>query len=312
MHPSTDPRDRFGIATRVAGWVGRCCRCRPCLRRIQILVAMSVALGIPYAGTTVRASPGDGAFEPNGRGSQLLGSREAVLATQSERARRAARARGLALYRMLRFAVTELRAGNLAPGDGRDPLGGRAVVLATAVLERDLTEARLLRAELDRVRAERALLGPRTGPGGRQETGPESPGDAVATAPPSPPLLRPVDGAMVTPFGVGRDIQTGTWIFRAAVSFATPSPQPVRCPADARVVRVAASLAGGAAVVLAHDQNRWTTVISGFSVVSVATGDFVRRGGTLGTSSRGAGATVRIETWRGRTPIDPASLLRPR
>ena len=223
---------------------------------------------------------------------------------QSDRSRRVARARALSLYRLLQFAAAERR-DDIA--DTRDHLGGRAVVLATVVLERDLGEARLLRAELHRVREERAAL----------NVGKISPdGHPGVEGEPSPSLLRPVQGGVVTPFGVGRDRATGAWIFRAAASYAARAAESVRSPADGRIVRVANSVAGGAAVVLAHDRGGWTSVMSGLGSVAVSAGDFVHRGDSLGSAGPAAfgrlGRPIRIEIWRGRTPIDPDSLLRAR
>jgi murein DD-endopeptidase MepM/ murein hydrolase activator NlpD len=270
-----------------------------------LLVALPL-VGVAGSASRVRASSAEGTSEPKGRGLQLLGGREAILMEQSERARRAARARALSLYRLLQLAAAE-RGGGTAWPDGHagdDRWGGRAVALATAVLDRDLAEARLLRAELDRVRAERAQVGFQADP-------PEA---FEAPVPPTPEVLPiflpPVTGSLVIPFGVARDPATGAWIFRAAASFATGGGEPVRSPGDGRVVRVAASVAGGAAVVVAHEQDRWTSVISGLDSVAVASGEVVRQGDVLGTGPRRPGSAVRIETWRGRTPIDPASVLR--
>ncbi|MES1205091.1 MAG: M23 family metallopeptidase [Pseudomonadota bacterium] len=233
--------------------------------------------------------------EPNGPGLQLLGAREAILREQSERARRSARARALHLYRLLA----------VPPPAGT--VGGRSVPLAAAVLRRDLEEARLLKGELDRVRAERASLDREAA---RRAV--SSRAFAEPAAVPAGAFLSPVSGGVVRPFGVARDAATGAWLFRAAASLAARAGETVRCPADGRVVRVADSVAGGAAVVLAHDQDRWTTVISGLDSVAVAPGETVRRGESLGSSSRAGASPVRLETWRGRTPVDPASLLRAR
>ena len=126
--------------------------------------------------------------------------------------------------------------------------------------------------------------------------------------------MRPVAGALVTPFGVGRDGATGAWLFRAAASFAAKPSELVRSPADARVARVAGSVAGGAAVVLslaasAAQPEGWTVVVSGLASVAVAPGETVGRGEALGTARAAPASTVRVETWRGRSPVDPAAVL---
>lgn len=274
-----------------------------------------LALGlVALARRDAASSSGEGALEPNGRGLQLLGGREAILLDQSERARRAARGRALTLYRLLRVAALE----HPASSEGGQRLGGRAVALATAVLARDLAEARALRGELDRVRLQRSTLPPVSDETVRGEAAP------VPLPAPGPAFIRPVAGALVTPFGVGRDGTTGAWLFRAAASFAVKPGEIVYSPADGRIARVAESVAGGVAVVLTHALGGpasgagavagtgWTVVLSGLASVAVAPGEMVRRGDALGTARRAPGATVRIETWRGRSPVDPAAVLRAR
>lgn len=253
------------------------------------------------------ASSGEGALEPNGRGMQLLGGREQILLEQSERARLSARARALTLYRLLRAEELERRRSAADPIDGpRDRLGARAVVLATAILERDLNEARAVRAELDRVRAERAIFRDRPDHRALATAVPARPPPAFAPA----SFLRPVTGLLVTPFGVARDPATGAWIFRAAATYAAQPREQVRSPTQGRVARVANSVAGGVAIVLSQeDDDHWTVVVSGLSSVAVSPGEFVRRGDPVGRAPSTPGAVVRIETWRGRTPVDPASVL---
>lgn len=279
---------------------------------------LAAVLALAAAGATSprgHASCRDGTLEPNGRGLQLLGGREAILLEQSERAREAARTRALILYRLLRTAAVERAVtGPATRGDAGRRVDARAVALATTVLARDLGEARALKAELDRVRAERASL--RDMPEEREVTDPASPrSQASASASASAPaFLRPVAGSVLTPFGVGRDTATGAWIFRAAASFAAAPDEPVRSPTDGRVVRVAGSLAGGAAVVLARADvgDRWTFVMSGLGSVAVAPGEIVRRGDPVGRAPGRSGSALRIETWHGRAPVDPAAVLRQR
>jgi murein DD-endopeptidase MepM/ murein hydrolase activator NlpD len=272
---------------------------------LAVLVMVVISVGSPRA----LASSGEGTAEPKGRGLQLLGGREAILLEQSERARRTARARARAFYQLLRLVALERGGGAaLATGQTDDRLGGRAIALAATVLERDLREASLLRAELDRVRAERVGLDFRSS---IQEV-PPGMVSATTSRPAVPAFVPPVTGDVVIPFGVGRDPATGAWIFRAAASFATHGAESVRSPAEGRVVRVATSVAGGAAVVIAHAQGRWTSVTSGLGSVAVASGELVGPGDILGTSRDRQESTIRIETWRGRTPIDPALVLRAR
>ena len=272
---------------------------------------LAVGLALAAAGVTSprgHASCRDGTLEPNGRGVQLLGGREAILLEQSERARAAARTRALILYRLLRTAAVERGvAGPATSGDADRQVDARAVALATTVLARDLGEARALRGELDRVRAERASL--RGLAEERAVTDAPSPRSQAPTSAPTTAFLRPVTGSVLTPFGVVRDTATGAWIFRAAASFAVAPDEPVRSPTDGRVVRVARSLAGGAAVVLARVEDRWTFVMSGLGSVAVAPGEIVRRGDPVGRASGRPGSALRIETWHARAPVDPVAVL---
>jgi septal ring factor EnvC (AmiA/AmiB activator) len=194
----------------------------------------------------------------------------------------------------------------LLAGQPAEQLGARVIALATTVLARDLIEARALRAELDRVRAERASL--RDLPDEGLRTGQPRPAE---TDRPRRSFLQPVAGSLLMPFGVARDPGTGAWIFRAAATYAAHPGETVSSPTAARVMRVASSVAGGAAVVLAEEPGSgWTSVVSGLASVAVAPGELVGRGDPLGRVDEGAPGAVRVEICRGRTPIDPASVLR--
>jgi murein DD-endopeptidase MepM/ murein hydrolase activator NlpD len=246
------------------------------------------------------ASPLVGGDDPAGRGLQLLQARETALEKQTVQARETARRRGRTLYRLLLHEAAERR--NPAPGQpsaaptAPQAPGGRAIALGVAVLTRDLDEAAALQDELARVREER-----RSAVAAANLTVIE-PANA---APAGPARLRaPVVGPIAVPWGVTRDEATGAWLFRTAAGYATLPGSPVGAPADGRVVRVADDGAGGRALVLVHPGGL-TTVLSGLAAVAVVPREVVRAGTVVGT----AGATVRLEVSRGRTPIDPASLL---
>lgn len=180
-----------------------------------------------------------------------------------------------------------------------------AVALGSAILERDLIEARSLHAEWARVRAARQALS-ESGPGPRAA----EPGVHVPVR--LPRLLRPVAAPVTAPYGVARDAETSAWTFRTAISFQPRPGEPVRSPLAARVVRISPSLAGGDAVVLSADTDGWTIIVSGLTEVGVTVGAVVRRGDALGRADGPAGAAaagVRLEVWRGRVPVDPAALL---
>jgi len=272
-------------------------------RRSLGLVFFLLASGI--AG--VRASAPENARDPVGRGGQLLGGREAALVSQTQETNARARTRAMWLYRVLK-----VRAGEPAWG-GSDVASGRAVALATAVLARDLDEASTLQSELERVRAQRAILALKSS---RSET------DSSRTAPSlfaGGAATKPVAGPLLTPFGVSREPITGAWMFRAAATYAAAASEPVRAPASGRVVRVTNSVAGGAALVLSH-AGGWTSIVSGMTSVRVAEGDEVGFGDDVGTAFPGrtdngaicAVPPIRVELWHGRTPMDPAAFLRAR
>lgn len=122
-----------------AGW-------RPRVRAAGTMAVVLAVVAWPTATPPRASSVGDAVTEPVGRGRMVLEAREAVLREQTERAERAARRRAVDLYRVLRFAAIERRSGaELAEDVPR--LGGRAVALGSAILERDLVEARSLHAE---------------------------------------------------------------------------------------------------------------------------------------------------------------------
>jgi murein DD-endopeptidase MepM/ murein hydrolase activator NlpD len=266
------------------------------------VLVLVTALAISAPG---HASGRDGSLEPSGRGLQVLGGREAILLEQSDHARQAARSRALMLYRLLRTGPST-ESSAVASDDSRPRLDARTIALATTALARDLAEARALRAELDRVRAQRVSLRDASEARGLGATTTEF----SQSRAPLPDFLRPVAGPLVTPFGVGRDAATGAWIFRAAASIAVDPDETVHSPSDGRVVRVTTSVAGGAAVVIWQGDGHWTFVMSGLGPVEVAPGELVRRGDPLGRAPGARGSALRIETWHGRSPVDPAAVLR--
>lgn len=324
MRSNERSQDRRGDRNGVRGGAGAAA-----LLSRAGLTTLAVALAVASPGGSVRASSGEATLEPSGRGLQLLGAREAILLDQTERARQLARGRARALYRILRTSPAPAAFGVAAADDSADGMSRapRSVSLLARVLGRDLAEARLLRAELDRVRAERARLAVRArevqnnadnadGEGNQEDDENAGPGSLASPRPgsrfvkaPTPRLQPPVPGELVVPFGVARDPATGAWSFRAAASYASGCGEPVSSPGDGRVVRVAESVAGGAGIVLVHGRAGWTTVVSHLRSVEVTRGDSVRKGERLGTTACDGEATVRIETWRGRTPVDPAWLL---
>jgi len=237
-----------------------------------------------------------------GRGLQLLRARETALGNQTVQATEAARRRGRMLYRLLLHEDATRRNGGPGQSSGgerpAEPAGGRAIALGVAVLARDLDEAATLRQELERVREERrsaVAAAEVMAPG--HDAAPVTQNAAVRLRP-------PVAGPIVAPWGVARDDATGAWSFRTAAGYAPRPGAAVSAPAEGRIVRVEDEGGGGRALVLVHPGGV-TTVLSGLATVAVAPHELVRAGALLGT----AGTTVRLEAWRGRTSVDPASLM---
>jgi murein DD-endopeptidase MepM/ murein hydrolase activator NlpD len=165
-----------------------------------------------------------------------------------------------------------------------------------------LREARLYEDELVRVREERRRAV------AVAAAVPATDGETVSSPRvPTPRLLPPVAGRLVNGYGVARDEATRSWLFRSSAAFASGAGEPVRAPTEGRVVRVAADVAGGTAVMLEHARGL-RTIVSGLGSVNVSEGTFVHRGGVLGIAPP-APSLVRLEVWRGRQAVDPALLL---
>lgn len=265
-----------------------------------MVVSLALTATFTGAGRTQASSADAASRDPQGRGLQLLAEREAIVGRQTRLATQGARARGLALYRLALAAKAERRSSD---GDGgRERPGGRAISIGAAVLSRDLREARLFQGELERVREERRQVVAFSL--AAASSGPDSAGSPRA---PAGRLLPPVAGRLVNGFGVARDEATRSWLFRTTAAYAARPNEPVRAAAEGRVVTVAEDVAGGTAVVIAHEQGL-RTIVSGLGTVTVSEGAVVHRGAALGTAPP-VRSLVRIEIWRGRQTLDPATLL---
>jgi len=267
------------------------------------LLGCGLAAGLAIVvAPAVWASALVGGDDPAGRGLQLLQARETALDDQTAQASQTARQRGRMLYRLLLHEAAERRSG--APDDQarRDwssgAPGGRAIALGVAILSRDLEEAAVLRDELGRVREERRTAAE----GMARARGEAAAPEAAATV--AEKLCVPVAGPMTASWGVARDDATGGWLFRTAVGWSPRRGAPVVAPAGGRVARVVPDVGGGWAVVLAHPGGL-TSVLGGLDSVTVGPRDLIRRGAPVGS----AGANVRLEVSRGRTPVDPAALF---
>jgi murein hydrolase activator len=225
-------------------------------------------------------------------GVRRLEEREQTLARYAQAAEKVAREQARMAYRLAR----RRQLGFL--GDpGKRLEEARAVDLALLAARRGAAEARAFSDELARVRQERAAMG-------HLSVQSELPDDR-------PDFQRPVRGALVGAAGMRVDPGTGVEIRQDSVQLLARMNEPVLAPAAGRVSRVEALPQGGFAVVMEHEAS-WTSILSGMREVSVGVGQTLAAGGDLGLAGRNldGAAVIAFELWHGRSPVDPAALLR--
>jgi septal ring factor EnvC (AmiA/AmiB activator) len=126
------------------------------------------------------------------------------------------------------------------------------------------------------------------------------PGTSVERAAGPAPYRLPVTGQLVTGFG---EISPAGVRARGP-SFAVQPGSAVVAPA-AGTIAYAAPFAGYGQVVIVDHGKGWTSLISGFSTLTVRPGAKVAQGATLGT----AGPRVTVELRRRGQPLDLTQLL---
>jgi murein DD-endopeptidase MepM/ murein hydrolase activator NlpD len=224
---------------------------------------------------------------------QRLRARERTLAEQARGSEELARQQARAAYRLAR----RRELGFVAQPDGRLEQA-RALDEALRVVRRSAEEARVIRDELGRVRAEREALAAAA---------------AGVTVPlgQRPRFVRPVRGTIVGRPGLRRDPVTGVEVRQDGLQILARMNDPVAAPGDGTVRRVESEPQGGFSVVTAHEGG-WLSVLSGLRAVSVAPGERVDAGAPLGLAGRNldGAAVVSLELWRGRTAVDPGPLVR--
>jgi murein DD-endopeptidase MepM/ murein hydrolase activator NlpD len=222
-----------------------------------------------------------------------LDAREQTLAQHAKSAEQAAREQARAAYRLAR----RRQLGFVAEPQAR-LAEARAADLALVAARRGAAEARAISAELARVRQERAALRVAAA------RPPEMAGEHLE-------FQRPVRGTQVGAAGLRVDPGTGVEVRQDGVQLLARMNEPVLAAAAGRVRRVEALPQGGFAVVMEHPGG-WTSVLGGLREVSVAPGETVEARGTLGLAGRNldGAAVVTLELWHGRSPVDPAGVLR--
>ena len=226
---------------------------------------------------------------------ERLAQREIALGDQTRTAWGSARRRARALFRMNR-----LRDGAFVSEPGARAATARLVAASVIALRRDVGESKVLRAELDRVRAERTALAKAGGDINRGRVQPPRAGSMTA----------PVGGPVVGEFGSWREPVTGVRLRRPGVQLLARGGEPVRAVQAGTVRRIERAPNGSVAIVVSHP-GRWTSIVTGLREAGVSPGDTVGGGQVLGYAGRtlDGAPVVGLELWRGRTAVDPRPLL---
>jgi septal ring factor EnvC (AmiA/AmiB activator) len=124
---------------------------------------------------------------------------------------------------------------------------------------------------------------------------------------PDPPVgvyRRPVAGRLVTGF----DEVSDAGVRSRGLTFATPPGAPVVAPA-AGIVRYARRFRDYGMIVILDHGDGWTSLVTGLARVSVAVGQRLGAGATLGTAAEGDDPRITVELRRRGRPVDAAALI---
>jgi len=231
-----------------------------------------------------------------------LTTREQILEAQRSASEDITRQRSFLAYRLARQ-----RELGFTPHPETRLDDARAFDLALLALRRASDETRTLARELDRVRGERTAV----------ETAFVTRATSrKASEDSSPPILgqlfRPVRGVVVARPGARRDSSTKVMLRHDGMKILGRLNDPVRTVAAGTISRVEALPQGGFAVVTVH-QAGLVSIISGLRDFTVAPGDKVVSGQTIGLTGRNldGAAVISVELWRDRRPQNASRLLRP-
>ena len=126
------------------------------------------------------------------------------------------------------------------------------------------------------------------------------------------PQVWPVEGYISSPFGSRASPLTGRSEQHRGIDIVTPQGQPVKASAAGRVISASWSEAGyGNQVIVEHGYD-YQTMYAHLSEITVAVGDEVELGDTLGRSGStgySTGPHLHYEVWVGGIPIDPRDYL---
>ncbi|MGC9671347.1 M23 family metallopeptidase [Planosporangium sp. 12N6] len=194
------------------------------------------------------------------------------------------------------------------PGTSVNTPEGRVLVLTSAVAGGQ--------AELDRRQDEVRSLQQQVASTVRQAMT-----AAVAVAPAAPAgyrggrLLRPVPGAVTSPFGNRFDPYYHVWQLHAGLDIGAPAGTPIVAAAPGRVVQAGWSGGYGNYTCIEHgrvDGERLTTCYGHQQAIGVAVGQQVGAGqviGRVGSTGASTGPHLHFEVRLGGRPVDPAAWL---
>lgn len=126
------------------------------------------------------------------------------------------------------------------------------------------------------------------------------------------PSLWPVDGLLLSPFGVRRDPFSGEGALHTGVDLKAPTGTPVRAAADG-VVRKAEFFGGYGRLVIVDHGNGIQSYYAHLSRFWVTPGQEIRRGepvGTVGSSGRATAPHLHYEVRIGGNPVNPYRYLK--
>jgi murein DD-endopeptidase MepM/ murein hydrolase activator NlpD len=126
------------------------------------------------------------------------------------------------------------------------------------------------------------------------------------------PSLWPVNGSLVSHFGMRMDPFSGQGGFHPGVDLHAPVGTPIRAAADGRIVQAGWNAGYGISVMIDHE-NDMQTLYGHLSRVELRVGQEVKRGqiiGLTGTTGRSTGPHLHYEVHVGGAPVNPYRYLR--
>ncbi len=133
---------------------------------------------------------------------------------------------------------------------------------------------------------------------------PESPNLQEFRTPDPTRLSAPVSGSIVLPYSLASGPNKNE-----GVDFGAAAGTPVKAAADGEVALISDSLGGLGTIVLIRHQGDLLTVYGRIAGVTVAKGQKVSRGQTIGVVADNDPATLHFEVRQGTQSVDPAPYL---